>query len=183
MSTHPIQTPKSSSNKWRKRLLWAALVAVLLPPLIFLRDVYRIPDYRGGNAYISTSPDGVYQGVDLFVPHETPYGGIVSFANAFSGFDSRIVMAIADGHTGRMLAYIPVNRNEPSTGNGGTWECIDKTLGPCVYYRSSFVNSDIDLPPSRWHRLVSWGAYKLRGLGRAEFGKVEHSYSPAILAD
>lgn len=177
MSKHSIQTFKSSSNKWRKRLVWAALVAVLLPPLIFLRDVYRIPDYRGGNAYISTSPDAVYQGMDLVVPHETPYGGIVSFALAFSGYDSRVVMAVADAKTGKMLAYVPISENDLSNGDGGSWRCWDAKKGPCIRYKSSFRYSAIDLPPSRWHRLVAWGAEELRGLGEPDFGRVVDSRS------
>ena len=32
---------------WRKYLMWVAIAAVLLPPLIFLRDAYGITDYRG----------------------------------------------------------------------------------------------------------------------------------------
>ena len=160
-----------------------ALVVFLLSPLIFLRDVYRIPDYRGGSAYIDTSPDGIYQGMDLVVPHETPYGGIVSFALAFSGYDSRVVMAVADAQTGKMLAYVPIREDNISTGRGGSWECWDRQKGSCVQYQSSFRDSSLNLPPSRWHRLVAWGAEKLRGLGEPDFGKVEHSRSVVFAPD
>ena len=174
---------KPGSNTWRKRLVWAALVAVLLPPLVFLQHVYRIPDYRGGTAYIDTSPDGIYQGMDLFVPHETPYGGIVSLALAFSGFDSRVVMAVADAKTGKMLAYVPISENDLSNGEGGIWRCVNQQHGPCIHYRSSFWYSGIELPPSRWQRLVAWGAEKLRGLGEPDFGQVKHSRSTVFTPD
>ena len=168
---------------WRIRLLGVALVAALLPPLIFLRDVYRIPDYRGGDALISSSPDGMYKGMNLYVPQETPYVGIVSLAHAFSGFESRSVMAIANGHTGRMLAYVPINRNDLSTGEDGIWRCVDEKRGPCIHYRSSFWYSGIELPPNRWHRLVAWGAEKLRGLGESDFGEVEYRSSSVFTPD
>ena len=183
MSKHSIETSQSSSNKWRKRLLWVALVAFSLPPLVFLQNVYRIPDYRGGNAYISTSPDGMYQGMDLVVPHETPYGGIVSFALAFSVHDSRVVMAVADGQTGKMLAYVPIREDDLSNGEGGIWRCLNLKEGPCIRYKSSFRYSSLELPPDRWHRLVAWGAEKLRGLGEPEFGKVEHRRSSVFTPD
>jgi hypothetical protein len=145
---------------------------MLLPPAKLLRDVYRIPDYRGGNAYVSTSPDGIYKGMNVYVPHEAPYDGAVSFALAFSGYDSGIVMAIADGHTARMLAYAPVDKDAFSTGLGGWWVCLDKQKGPCSLYQSSFRDTHIELPPSWWHRLVAWTAWKLRGLGGPDFGEV-----------
>lgn len=174
---------QSNTFRWRKYLRRAVMIALLLPPLIFLRDVYRIPDYRGGTAYISTSPDGVFQGMNLYVPNDAPRESLRNLTLLFSGFHSRTVMAIADTQTGRMLAYVPIKRNDLSTGEGGIWRCVNETLGPCIHYRSSFWYSAIDLPPNRWHRLVAWGAEKLRGLGKPDFGEVEYRNSSVFTPD
>lgn len=177
MSKHSIQTFKPSLNKWRKRLLWVALVAFLLPPLIFLRDVYRIPDYRGSNAYISTSPDGLYQGIEMFLPNDSQLGWKVVLAHIFSGYDPYLLISIADGQTGRILAFAHINHNDMSNGRGSTWDCIDIREGPCVLFQGSFRDTKLELPPSPWYRLVAWGAYTLRGLGEPDFGKIQYDKS------
>lgn len=171
MSSYRKQGP-SNTFQWRKYLKRTVIIVLLLPPLIFLRDVYRIPDYRGGTAYISTSPDGIFQGMNLYVPHEAPRESLRNLTLLFSGFHSRTVMAIADAQTGRILAYAHIYRDDMSSGRGGAWDCIDIRKGPCVQYQSSFRDTTIELPPALWNRLVAWGAYALRGLGESDFAAV-----------
>lgn len=137
----------------------------------------------GGDALVSSSPDGVYQGMTLYVPQETPYGGVVSFALAFSGYRSRSVVAVADAETGKILAYVPIGENDFSNGGGGIWRCWDTKKGPCIRYKSSSRYSSLELPPNRWHRLVAWGAEKLRGLGEPNFGEVEFRNSSVFTPD
>lgn len=164
-------------HPWRRRLCIAILLLVLAPVVKLLWDVYRIPDYRKGSAYVSTSPDGVYKGMDLFSPKSTAYGGLSGFLLSVSGYDSGMIMSIADGKTGQMLAYVPINTHDLSSGEGGMWECVDRKKGPCVYYISSFRYSYLELPPNRWHRLVAWSAFKLRGLSFSEISKIENRSS------
>lgn len=173
MSLH--QEP-NKPNRWLHRLYILLALLILTPPAKLLWDVYRIPDYRGGNAYISTSPDGMYKGIDMIVAETTPYSGWSPFLMGVSGYNSRVIMGLADGKTGRMLAYVPINNNDLSSGRGGIWAC-ENMKSPCVRYQSSFRDSSLRLPPNRWHSLVAWAAFELRGLGEPEFDKVEHRRS------
>lgn len=167
----------SISKHWQRRLKILLALLVLSPPSKLLWDVYRVPDYRGGNAYVSTSPDEIYKGIDIFTPESTAYDGWSPFLLEISDYKPGMIMGLVDAKTGQMLAYVPIHDKDLSTGDGGFWECTDREKGPCVQYRSSFWYSMVELPPNRWHRLVAWMAFKLRGLGASDFSKVEERRS------
>lgn len=148
------------------------VLLVLFPPVKLLWNVYSITDYRGGNAYVSSSPDGTYKGINMYAPESKTYYGLDAFLKEIVG-PPNTTLGLADAKTGQMLAYVPIDNDALSNGIGGIWKCVDEKKGPCVNFQSSFRDYSLDLPPSRWQMLVAWTASKLRGLGASDFGKVE----------
>lgn len=147
---------------------------------LLFSDVYRIPDYRGGIAFIAASPDGVYLGMNLYVPDHAKSNPWTNLALMFSGYSPNSVVGIADPNKRRILAYVHIDRGDYSMGRGGTWVCVDHAKGPCVEYTSSFFSAQTNLPPSLWKRLVAWGAHELRGLGELDFNEIHNRESQVL---
>jgi hypothetical protein len=128
----------------KKYIKWG-IVGFAIGLLILTIEIVSVPDYRGGESYVSYSPDGKYR-LDLVYPQN----------NARS---LRIITSLNDG---KVKAIVPL-----SVGFEGSINPIflcNSDNSRCYQHILGVDEEILPLPPLPWTRLHAWLVIKLNHL-------------------
>jgi hypothetical protein len=130
---------------------WLALLAMIFAVLKMADAVWWIPDYRGGNAYVSCSPDGRYKALLVHTAENTADAG------------SAQIIFERDHSVPVYIMRFP--RDWYFTGRF-SWSCSNNANDHCAEYTEFRLSYEhpITLPPTLWQRLHAWLTVKIRRL-------------------
>ena len=127
------------AKKWLIRCI-VIIVATLTLKMAF--EILRIPNYKNGTAYVSYSPDGQYEAVDVYT-------------------ETILIRLIRRQNDGSVILIQRMPRDFIAKIHT-TWDCDDNQQN-CVRFSRSY-DYETRLPPTFWQRLHAWLTVKLKGL-------------------
>lgn len=125
--------------------------------MFMIWDIYRIPDYNGGEAFVSISPDKRYK-----VSHVYPVGSTPSVYLLTDLADHQVKAMVIkphwwDGFQVRMR-----------------WDCNKQKIHcTAFYYDINREADDIVIPPTLWQQLHAWLTIKIKGLENPQLTEIE----------
>ncbi|QMV12833.1 hypothetical protein [Vibrio spartinae] len=140
----------SRSKKWGIRFV---IFCVIFLTMKMAFEVWLVPDYRDGKAYVNYSPNREYKAMYVF-PKEP---------------SNHIPLLIVKMVDQSVSAIILLPKDWVSTGLDFIWECDDTKLPSCTSYRDA---PKVSLPPSLWQRLHAWLTVKLKHLEQPHLKEV-----------
>lgn len=143
---------------------------ILLVILKIAFDIFRVPNYTAGHAYINSSLDGKYKAMTLFLNQDLDHSWTY-FSLSFGDYAADVLFAIADASSGEILAFYHPPDSWRSSGSGGHWTCEGETERTCTSFRFPYFD-DISVPPSWWKQTHAKLTVKLLGLENPQFKKV-----------
>ncbi len=139
-------------KKWPKRLLTFSALFIVFKMAF---DVWWIPNYINGDAYVSYSPDGQYKMAHVYAPKSENNQVVSHILTSISSNDVLAIIPVP-------LSYIGNFQN--------LWWCgeAEDNCRAFTYYTGD-DSLDINLDPSLWRRVHAWLTVKIKGLEEPNF--------------
>ncbi len=145
---------------------WIKLTVIAIPFIVVATmaiQIWRVPDYRHGESYVSYSPDGRYR-LDYIYPQ--------------SGRTVQVFSSLEDND---VIAIVPKPLGIEIDARTSIWLCGDDN-SDC--YKHDIQTSDgvpVYFPPSLWRRLHAWLSIQFKDLENPQLKIVEiDSYYPPV---